>query len=135
MGSYRIVLVLPRACDDARFGQGREAPSIQTRCPKDAVEALVVWVLPRAPGIDEMRADDALLEPSSNRRRDKRAVVVAADASWSSPQLHQRFKNAQDIGRRETPAARQAQVQARELVDDRQKLERPTSSVPSNTKS
>jgi hypothetical protein len=58
-----VVFIEPLIDHTSSFGNRIERPAIETTILEDAVETLVMSVLPRAARIDEMSLDAALFKP------------------------------------------------------------------------
>ena len=63
MGPLMVVLVKPALGCLSRFPNGLEQPAVQAAVSEHTVETLVVSILPRAPRVDEHRADPMLFDP------------------------------------------------------------------------
>ena len=79
MGSLYLVLLKPGFQRFPCFPNRFEEPPIQTSISEDAVEALVMPILPGAPGVDEADADLTIFDPVLDLLRYEFGTVVALD--------------------------------------------------------
>ena len=116
-----------------RFTDGRsglderlERPPGSNGRSKNAVEAFVVGVLPRATRIDVARCHRTHRQSALDAIGNELGSVVAAQTYRAAGVLHQLGQHPHDIDGRQVPCAANRQALARELVDHRQTLLRPT---------
>ncbi len=103
MGSLHVVFVEPRFRCFPSLADRLEEPAIETPVSEDAVERLVMSVLPRASRIDEARVDAAILDPLLELLRNELRTVVALDRGRSSIKLNELIEYANDIERGQVP--------------------------------
>jgi len=120
MRTLLVVFLAPSLDDEPRFPNRDEEPSIQAAVAEHAVERLVVPVLPRASGLDELCGDPARRDPVLDPIADELGTVVALDHTGNTTDLHQLLEDADHVVRVQEPSRLDPDRFPRELVDDRQ---------------
>src|SRR3954468_18724660 len=88
------------------------------------VERFVGAILPGLPGIDERRLD-LRLEPAKDRARDELRAVVGPEVAGRAMHAHELREHLDHPAGADAARHVDGQALARELVDDRQTLQRP----------
>ena len=126
MWANRVVFDQPLSDDSSGLDERFERPPVQTSRSKNAVEAFVVGVLPRAARVDVVRSHRTLRQPALDALGNELGSIVAAQTIRLAVLSDQLVEDTNNIGRRQTPRTANGQALARKLVDHRQTLQRPT---------
>ena len=79
MGSLHVVFLKPVFRGISCFSNRFKEPAVQATVSKDAVERLVMSVLPRTSRLDETYSDAPILDPSLDLLRNELRSVVALE--------------------------------------------------------
>ncbi len=87
----------PALDDEPHFPKRRKDPAAQAAIPWDALERLVVALLPGTPRIDALRVDPMIFDPVLNVLSNEFRTVVALDDTRSASALDELPKHPHDI--------------------------------------
>ena len=124
MGSLHVVFLKPVFRGFSCFSNRFKEPAVQATVSKDAVERLVMSVLPRTSRLDETYSDAPILDPSLDLLRNELRPVVALHCRRGAVKFNELFKNTNHIDRSEMPRTLDLKSPSSELVDDREESER-----------
>src|SRR5215813_12327624 len=124
MRAHLVVLPTPRFDQHLRVDSVLEPLHAEALVSKFPVEALVRSILPRLARIDERRFDSLVCEPAQNRPRDELRAVVGSEVSRCTAFAHQLRQHLDHAARTDASTDIDRRTFTRELVQDRQALQR-----------